>query len=80
MITPTAPFPAPCINDGVSEIYTDKFTVPANLAGLPAISVPIKLDGEVLGVQITGGRGRDADVLHTAFALERRIREAGYEV
>ena len=80
MITPTAPFPAPRVNDGINGIYTDKFTVPANLAGLPAISVPIKLDGEVLGIQITGGRGRDADVLHAAFALERRIREAGYEV
>ena len=80
MITPTAPFPAPRVNDGTSGIYTDKFTVPANLAGLPAISVPIKLDGEVLGIQITGGRGRDADVLHAAFALESRIREAGYEV
>jgi len=52
------------------EMYkTDILTVSANLAGLPAISVPAGLDsatGLPIGLQITGRLGEDATVLALA--------------
>ncbi|HEU4449240.1 MAG TPA: amidase family protein [Gaiellaceae bacterium] len=48
------------------------FCYPANLAGLPAASVPCGLDerGLPVGLQIVGGRFRDETVLRTAAAFE----------
>jgi aspartyl-tRNA(Asn)/glutamyl-tRNA(Gln) amidotransferase subunit A len=50
----------------------DVFTVPANLAGLPAISVPAGLspDGLPLGLQITGRAFDEETVLRAAAVLE----------
>jgi aspartyl-tRNA(Asn)/glutamyl-tRNA(Gln) amidotransferase subunit A len=50
----------------------DVFTVPANLAGLPAISVPAGLsaDGLPLGLQITGRAFDEETVLRVAQVLE----------
>jgi aspartyl-tRNA(Asn)/glutamyl-tRNA(Gln) amidotransferase subunit A len=50
----------------------DVFTVPANLAGLPAISVPAGLsgDGLPLGLQITGRAFDEETVLRVAQILE----------
>ena len=50
----------------------DVFTVPANLAGLPAISVPAGLsgDGLPLGLQITGRAFDEETVLRVAEVLE----------
>ena len=51
----------------------DVFTVPANLAGLPAISIPTGLtnDGLPLGLQIIGPAWEEAEVLNMAFRLEK---------
>ena len=48
------------------------FTVPANLVGVPAISVPAGLsaDGLPLGLQITGRAFDEETVLRVAQALE----------
>ncbi|MDP3988761.1 MAG: Asp-tRNA(Asn)/Glu-tRNA(Gln) amidotransferase subunit GatA [bacterium] len=60
IITPTAPTPAypigEKIDDPLSMYLGDIFTVPANIAGLPSISVPAGLskDGLPIGVQFTG--------------------------
>ena len=50
----------------------DVFTVPANLAGLPAISVPAGLsaDGLPLGLQIIGRAFDEETVLRVADVLE----------
>ena len=55
--TPTAAFPVGRkIDDPVTNYLNDVFTVPANLAGLPGISVPggLTSDGLPLGLQVVG--------------------------
>ncbi len=50
----------------------DIFTVPTNLAGLPALSLPVGLDelGLPLGVQLIGNSWQEPVLLNTAFNLE----------
>ena len=59
ILTPTTPEPAWKINSKVSDplkmYLSDLYTVPANLAGLPAISVPLGMvdeEGDQLPVGI----------------------------
>lgn len=60
IICPTAPTSAPSLEDAKSQSRTatymnDVFTVPASLAGLPAISIPMKIPGKYpVGMQIIG--------------------------
>jgi aspartyl-tRNA(Asn)/glutamyl-tRNA(Gln) amidotransferase subunit A len=72
-ITPSAAFAiGEKTDDPIAMYLNDVFTVPANLAGLPAISVPAGLsaDGLPLGLQIIG-RGFDEEtVLRVAGVLE----------
>ncbi len=76
ILTPTAPSAAFAIGekteDPIAMYLNDVFTVPANLAGLPAISVPAGLsgDGLPLGLQIIGRAFDEATVLRVAEALE----------
>jgi len=56
LLTPTTPTPAFPIGavygDSVMMQYADQLTVPANHAGIPAISLPAGLDGEGLPLSI----------------------------
>jgi aspartyl-tRNA(Asn)/glutamyl-tRNA(Gln) amidotransferase subunit A len=76
ILTPTAPSAAFAIGekteDPIAMYLNDVFTVPANLAGLPAISVPAGLsgDGLPLGLQIIGRAFDEATVLRVAEVLE----------
>jgi len=49
----------------------DVFTIPANLAGLPAISIPAGTDSQGLpiGLQLMGARFGDAGLLSVANVL-----------
>ncbi|HZT51181.1 MAG TPA: Asp-tRNA(Asn)/Glu-tRNA(Gln) amidotransferase subunit GatA [Stellaceae bacterium] len=77
ILTPTAPSAAFAIgekmDDPVAMYLNDVFTVPASLAGLPAISVPAGLstDGLPLGLQVIGRAFDEATVLRAGAALER---------
>ena len=77
LLTPTAPSPAFAIgdhsDDPVAMYLNDVFTIPANLAGLPAISVPAGLsaDGLPLGLQVIGRAFDETTVLRVGEALER---------
>jgi aspartyl-tRNA(Asn)/glutamyl-tRNA(Gln) amidotransferase subunit A len=77
ILTPTAPSAAFAIGekceDPVAMYLNDVFTVPANLAGVPAISVPAGLsaDGLPLGLQIIGRAFDEETVLRVAEVLER---------
>jgi aspartyl-tRNA(Asn)/glutamyl-tRNA(Gln) amidotransferase subunit A len=76
ILTPTAPSAAFIIgentDDPIAMYLNDVFTVPANLAGVPAISVPAGLsaDGLPLGLQITGRAFDEETVLRVAQILE----------
>ncbi|HZT89735.1 MAG TPA: Asp-tRNA(Asn)/Glu-tRNA(Gln) amidotransferase subunit GatA [Stellaceae bacterium] len=76
LLTPTAPSAAFPIgdksDDPIAMYLNDLFTVQADLAGLPAISVPAGLsaDGLPLGLQVIGRAFDEAMVLRVAQALE----------
>jgi len=76
LLSPTAPGPAFPIGeksgDPLSLYLTDVFTVPASLAGLPALSVPAGLSREQLpvGVQLAGPAGSESLLLGVARELE----------
>jgi aspartyl-tRNA(Asn)/glutamyl-tRNA(Gln) amidotransferase subunit A len=75
MAMPTIPHVAPKIGEVVPRDATtawNRFMVPANLAGLPAISVPCGfVDGLPVGLQITGRPFDEASVLQAAHAYEQ---------
>ena len=74
---PTSPTGAFAIGertaDPIQMYLADVFTVGANLAGLPAVSVPCGFTADRLpvGLQLTGRRMDEASVLRTAAAYER---------
>jgi aspartyl-tRNA(Asn)/glutamyl-tRNA(Gln) amidotransferase subunit A len=78
LLCPTAPTLAPKLADlqGLSSVQAymnDVFTVPASLAGLPAISIPFKASGgpeSNIGLQLIGQYGMDKLVLNIAKSLE----------
>ena len=75
ILTPTAPSAAFAIgekgDDPVAMYLNDVFTVPADLAGIPAISVPAGLsDGLPLGLQVIGRAFDEATVLRVGQVLE----------
>lgn len=57
------------------ELYLeDIYTIPANLAGIPAISLPVGLiDNLPIGVQILGKTFDEATIIKVASALEKKI-------
>ena len=43
---------------------SDIFTIPVNMAGVPAISIPAKVEGKLpIGFQLIGKHWREADIL-----------------
>ena len=76
ILAPTAPSAAFAIGDNsddpVMMYLNDVFTVPASLAGLPAISIPAGLsaDGLPLGLQLIGRAFDEESVLRVAAVVE----------
>ena len=62
-------------NDPISMYLNDIFTVPVNLAGIPAISIPAGLDnkGRPLGLQLISKALNEQKILNIAFAMEKNI-------
>ncbi|PWR71826.1 Asp-tRNA(Asn)/Glu-tRNA(Gln) amidotransferase subunit GatA [Methanospirillum stamsii] len=59
-------------SDPLQMYLSDILTVPANLAGVPAISVPCgRVDGMPVGLQIIGKYFDDERVIDTAYAFEQ---------
>lgn len=87
IVVPTAPTPPPLLSEAraqssLDSYINDVFTVPASLAGLPAISVPVLADDDLpalperkIGMQIIGQYGDDLDVLRFArIEIEANMR------
>jgi aspartyl-tRNA(Asn)/glutamyl-tRNA(Gln) amidotransferase subunit A len=82
LLTPTSPSVAfglgEKVDDPLSMYLSDVFTIGANLAGLPAVSVPCAfVDGLPVGLQIIGRGFDDAGVLAAAAAFEKTAGPAG---
>ncbi|MEM2273308.1 MAG: Asp-tRNA(Asn)/Glu-tRNA(Gln) amidotransferase subunit GatA, partial [Candidatus Bathyarchaeia archaeon] len=76
LIGPTMPMPPFNLGERIQDPLTlymcDILTVPANLTGYPAISVPCGFEGELpIGLQIMGRPFDEATLLKISYALEK---------
>lgn len=77
VLTPTAPTTAfkigECDDDPLRMYLSDIFTIPANLAGIPAISIPCGLgeNGLPVGLQLMTGAFGEELLIKVAHAFER---------
>ncbi len=77
IIGPTSPVPAFKIGERANnplEMYlSDIYTIPANLAGIPGISIPcgFSKDGLPIGLQILTKHFEEKQLLHVAYSFER---------
>lgn len=77
IVTPTAPTPAfrlgEKVQDPLQMYLSDIFTIPVNLAGIPAISIPCGFSRERLpiGLQITGRHFDEGKLLKIAYTFEQ---------
>lgn len=71
-VTPSSAFCHNSIGDPIEMYMQDIFTVPANLAGLPAISLPSGFDDKKmpLGLQLIGPQMHDSLVMQYGHAFE----------
>jgi aspartyl-tRNA(Asn)/glutamyl-tRNA(Gln) amidotransferase subunit A len=79
LVTPTSPTPAFKIgektSDPLSMYLSDIYTISANLAGVPALSMPCGLSsgGLPVGIQFTGRPFEEGPLLRLAFALQEKL-------
>jgi len=79
LVAPTSPTTAfrigERVDDPLAMYLSDVFTIPANLAGVPAITVPCGLDagGLPIGLQITAPILREDALFRAANALESEL-------
>mgnify|MGYP001274341951 CR=1 FL=1 len=79
IISPTAPTPAYKVGEKTSnvlEMYLgDIYTVPVNIAGIPAISLPCGMsDGLPVGLQIMGNYFREDTLFNLAYSYEQSTK------
>lgn len=77
IITPTSPTPAFKIGERIDNplgmYLSDVYTIPANLAGIPGISIPcgFTVNGLPIGMQILANAFREDTIFKAAHAFER---------
>lgn len=71
-VSPFAAFEIGAVKDPVQMYLEDIYTIPINLAGLPAISIPngFTKDGKPMGLQLIGPQKGDVDVISFARSFE----------
>ncbi len=78
LLTPTSPTPAfkvgEKIGDTLSMYLSDVYTVPVNIAGLPAISVPCGMssNGLPIGMQLIGNKFSEQTLFNVADVFDSR--------
>ncbi|MBR2280627.1 MAG: Asp-tRNA(Asn)/Glu-tRNA(Gln) amidotransferase subunit GatA [Ruminococcus sp.] len=81
ILAPTVPMTAfemgHAVSDPIETYLTDICTVPVNIAGLPAVSVPCGFNdkGMPIGMQLIGNKFREATILNAANAYEKAAPE-----
>lgn len=80
---PSSPFTTFCLGemkDPLQMYLQDIYTIAANMAGLPAISVPSGFNREKrpFGLQILGPQCRDGEVLRFAYAYEQKTKYSSH--
>lgn len=79
IFTPVTPGPAFRLDDKKTpvELYLeDIFTIPANLAGIPGISIPAgTTEGLPVGIQLLGKAFGEKDILKAGDAFEKALKE-----
>ncbi|MEA3545615.1 MAG: Asp-tRNA(Asn)/Glu-tRNA(Gln) amidotransferase subunit GatA, partial [Thermodesulfobacteriota bacterium] len=76
LLTPVAPTPAfkigEMVNDPLQMYLSDIFTIPTNLAGTCAMSLPcgFSVEGLPIGLQLIGKPFAEAEMLQAAYAFE----------
>lgn len=78
LVGPTMPLPPFNLGERIQDPLTlymcDILTVPANLSGYPAISIPCGFDGKLpIGLQVIGKPFDEITLLKISFALERKL-------
>jgi aspartyl-tRNA(Asn)/glutamyl-tRNA(Gln) amidotransferase subunit A len=82
LLTPVVPFPAFSVgekmNDPLAMYLADAFTIPANAAGIPGLSVPCGFtkEGLPVGFQLLGKQFSESLLFQTASAYERETNFA----
>ncbi|GBC76212.1 Glutamyl-tRNA(Gln) amidotransferase subunit A [bacterium HR07] len=79
LLSPTSPTPAfqlgERLKDPLAMYLSDIFTVPASLAGIPAISIPGgTVDGLPFGLQLIADKFQEPKLLRAAYAFEQATR------
>ena len=79
LISPTSPITAfdigAMIDDPITMYQNDICTMPANIAGIPAISIPCGMsDGLPVGLQIMGPHFSDSKIINIANEFEKHIK------
>ena len=80
LLTPTSPTTAFKIGekaaDPLAMYLSDYYTIPVNLAGNTAVSIPVGLGADTglpVGLQLIGDHFAESTVLRAAAALEREL-------
>jgi len=79
ILSPTTPTPAfkiaEKVSDPIAMYLSDIFTIPANLAGVPALSVPcgFSTGGLPIGLQLMGRPFEETTLLRAGYALEQEL-------
>ena len=75
ILCPTAPGVAPLLGSSGKDLLTtymaDLFTIPASLAGIPAISVPFGCHKLPAAIQLIGRRFGEQEILGAAYFIEK---------
>ncbi|KHJ32838.1 putative glutamyl-trna amidotransferase subunit a [Erysiphe necator] len=84
ILSPTAPAYPPLLSEvfsarSVDTYMNDVFTVPSSLAGLPSLTIPVKLSDEfdfAVGMQLIGQYGTDFQLLRLGRQFELLVQHA----